>query len=94
MAKLWYLKSHGPERLRSGHEITVDLLLSEITHRHVKYVGLTPPTSPAAKENLTRYRNPSRVLVGVSARELKDVFGKPGYYLLLGVEAEEAERWV
>lgn len=95
MAKLWYLKgSRGPERLRSGHEITVDLLLSEITHRDVKYVGPAPPTTPAAGEDLTPYRSPSHVLVGVSSRELKDVFGKPGYYLLLGVQSEEAEKWV
>ncbi len=95
MAKLLYLKEgQGPERLRSGPEITVDLVLSKVAGRKVQYAGPTPPHFPIAGLDLTAYRDPICVLVDVSASELNDVFDKPGYYLLHGVKPAEAEKWV
>jgi hypothetical protein len=94
MATLCFLREGGGlERALAGFDIDVDTLLPKLGRRPAKYVGTQTPVIPTGRQDLTRFRQPSRTLVHVSDRETNRVFQHEGCYFLEEVEPEEANNW-
>jgi hypothetical protein len=94
MARICFLREgEGSDRISAAFDIDVDVLMAKIGRRTVKNLGEDIPVIPTNREDLTRFRQPSRTLVHISDRETNRVFQDEGWYHLEEVEPEEADNW-
>jgi len=81
MSKIYFLREgFGPDRITGGFELPMDKLLLKLGDRTVRFIGNEPPTISTKREDFTRYRNPTHVLLKITVSELNSKFSKEGFY--------------
>jgi len=94
MAELILLRSGtGPARIASRRTVVIAGLIKALAPRNVRYMGEEVPTFPTDRQDLIEVRDPTHVVVRITAGETSAQMAKVGCYLIEGLMPKETKDW-